>query len=201
MFSWTKRLVRQVVQRIVNTVLWPSPVTTRLSDFTFTFHFPPLEKEMAAHSSVLAWRIPGTGEPGGLPSLGSHRVGHEWSDLAAAASNSTLSDQSAKSLPDVKMNILSTIGQNSHEMPPRITDKLMTMNGLCQLETGTCHLPLQRLNHGHCICWPSTSLKEVQGGYQKWSPLCSGKNWQNRPSDRYFQEKILWVSILASSHT
>ena len=58
---------------------------TRLSDFTFTFHFHALEKEMATHSSVLAWRIPGTGEPGGLPSLGSHRVGHNWSDLAAAA--------------------------------------------------------------------------------------------------------------------
>ena len=49
---------------------------TRLSDFTFTFHFLALEKEMATHSSVLAWRIPGTGEPGGLLSMGSHRVGH-----------------------------------------------------------------------------------------------------------------------------
>ena len=49
---------------------------TRLSNFTFTFHFPALEKEMATHSSVLAWRIPGMGEPGGLPSMGSHRVGH-----------------------------------------------------------------------------------------------------------------------------
>ena len=58
----------------------------RLSDFTFTFHFHALEKEMATHSSILAWRIPGTGEPGGLPSLGSHRVGHYWSDLAAVAS-------------------------------------------------------------------------------------------------------------------
>ena len=58
---------------------------TRLSDFTLTFHFYALEKEMAAHSSVLAWRIPGTGEPGGLPSMRSHRVGHDWSDLAAAA--------------------------------------------------------------------------------------------------------------------
>ena len=57
---------------------------TRLSDFAFTFHFHALEKEMATHSSVLAWRIPGTGEPGGLPSLGSDRVGHDWSDLAAA---------------------------------------------------------------------------------------------------------------------
>ena len=55
---------------------------TWLSDFTFHFH--ALEKETATHSNVLAWRIPGTGEPGGLPSLGSHRVGHDWSDLAAA---------------------------------------------------------------------------------------------------------------------
>ena len=50
---------------------------TRLSDFTFTFHFHALEKEMAAHSSILAWRIPGTEEPGGLPSMGSHRAGHD----------------------------------------------------------------------------------------------------------------------------
>ena len=55
----------------------------QLSDFTFTFH--ALEKEMATHSSVLAWRIPGSREPGGLPSMGSHRVGHDWSNLAAAA--------------------------------------------------------------------------------------------------------------------
>ena len=51
----------------------------------FLFHFHALEKEMATHSGILAWRIPGTGEPGGLPSMGSHRVGHDWSDLAAAA--------------------------------------------------------------------------------------------------------------------
>ena len=50
---------------------------TRLSNFTFTFHFHALEKEMATHSGVLAWRIPGTAEPGGLPSMGSHRVGHD----------------------------------------------------------------------------------------------------------------------------
>ena len=50
---------------------------TRLSDFTFTFHFHALEKEMATHSSVLAWKIPGTGKPGGLPSMGSHKVGHD----------------------------------------------------------------------------------------------------------------------------
>ena len=58
---------------------------TRLSNFTFTFHFYALEKERATHSSVLAWRIPGMVEPGGLPSMGSHRVRHDWSDLPAAA--------------------------------------------------------------------------------------------------------------------
>ena len=63
---------------------------TRLSDFTFTFHFHALEKEMATHSSVLAWRIPGTGEPGELPSMGSHRVGHDCSNLAAVAAAATL---------------------------------------------------------------------------------------------------------------
>ena len=61
---------------------------TQLSDFTFTFHFHALEKEMATHSSGLAWRIPGMGEPGVLPFMGSHRVGHDWSDLAAAAAAS-----------------------------------------------------------------------------------------------------------------
>ena len=59
---------------------------TRLSNFTFTFHFLALEKEMATHSSVLGWRIPGTAEPRGLPSMGMCRVGHNWIDLAAAGS-------------------------------------------------------------------------------------------------------------------
>ena len=58
---------------------------TRLSNLTFTFHFHALEKETATHSSVLAWRIPGIGKPGGLPSMGLHTVGHDWSDWAAAA--------------------------------------------------------------------------------------------------------------------
>ena len=62
-----------------------------MSNFSFTFHFHALEKEMVTpHSSVLAWRIPGTGQPSGLPSLGSHRVGHDWSDLAAATAAVTL---------------------------------------------------------------------------------------------------------------
>jgi len=91
-------------QRILIASLWPSWISRylslgavrgvaksriRLSDFTFTFHFHALDKEMATHSSFLAWRIPGTGEPSGLPSMGSHRVGHDWSDLAAAAAMSS----------------------------------------------------------------------------------------------------------------
>ena len=54
-----------------------SSIFSLLSDFTFTFHLHALEKEMTTHSSIVAWRIPGTGEPGGLPSMGSHRVGHD----------------------------------------------------------------------------------------------------------------------------
>ena len=67
---------------------------TGLSDFTFTFHLHASEKEMATHSSILAWRIPGKGEPGQLPSMGSHRVGHDWSDLAAAAAAGYLDTKS-----------------------------------------------------------------------------------------------------------
>ena len=67
---------------------------TRLSNFTFTFHFHALEKEMATHSRVPAWRIPGMGEPGGLPSMGLHRVAHDWSDLAAAGAWRVRADHS-----------------------------------------------------------------------------------------------------------
>ena len=67
---------------------------TRLNDFPFTFHFHAMEKEMATHSSVLAWRILGMAEPGGLPTTGSHRVGHDRSDLAAAAAARGILQQS-----------------------------------------------------------------------------------------------------------
>ena len=71
---------------------------TRLSDFTFTFHFHASEKEMATHSSVLAWRIPGTVEPDGLPSMGSHRVGQDWSDLAAAVLLDSLMQEASEGI-------------------------------------------------------------------------------------------------------
>ena len=75
----------ELQELVMDTEAWHAAIhgvaksRTRLSDFTFTFtfHFPALEKEMATHSGVLAWRIPGTGEPSGLPSMGSHRVGHD----------------------------------------------------------------------------------------------------------------------------
>ena len=69
---------------------------TQLSNFTFTSHFHALEKEMAAHFSVLAWRIPGTEEPGGLPSLGSHRVRQDWGNLAAASRATELTNTQKK---------------------------------------------------------------------------------------------------------
>ena len=74
-------IIRVTLLKILQEQMFNYP----LSDFTFTFHFHALEKEMAPHSSVLAWRIPGTGEPGGLLSMGLHRVGHDCSDAAAAA--------------------------------------------------------------------------------------------------------------------
>ena len=71
---------------------------TRLSNFPFNFHFHALEMEMATHSSVLAWRILGTGEPGGPPSMGSCRFAHDWSDLAAAAAATLLKAAHPKGL-------------------------------------------------------------------------------------------------------
>ena len=95
---------------------------TQLSDFTFTFHFHALEKETATHSSVLAWRSPGTGEPGELPSMGSHRVGHDWSDLAAAAAEwekgsqaSIFSQERPQILTHMRLNIvLGNVGVKFH---------------------------------------------------------------------------------------
>ena len=89
---------------------------TRLSNFTFIFHFHALEKEMATHSSVLAWRIPGTGEPGGLPSMGLHRAGHDCSVLAAAAAvgiwmNARIEESSASMSRRCKWQIVVVVVQ------------------------------------------------------------------------------------------
>ena len=83
-------------------VLGVAKSRTRLSDFPFTFHFHALEKEMATHSSILAWRIPGTGEPGGLPSTGSHRVGTRQSDSAAVATMSLEAQKEKRKIMGLK---------------------------------------------------------------------------------------------------
>ena len=90
---------------------------TQLRDFTFSFHFHALEKEMATHSNVLAWRIPGTGEPGGLLSMGSHRVGHDWSDLALAMWDKLRKKALLEKLSDSKKN---------HEVFPPLTSNRET---------------------------------------------------------------------------
>ena len=107
---------------------------TRLSDFTFTFHFHALEKEMATHSSVLAWRMPGTGEPGGLPSMGSHRVGHDRSDLAAVAAAGHLSQQ-----PDLPILII----------------KIEEMGTSLAVQWSRLHLPTQ-------VVWVQSLLGELR---------------------------------------
>ena len=92
---------------------------TWLNDFIFTFHFHALEKEMVTYPSVLAWRIPGMGEPGGLPSKGSHRVGHNWSDLAAWNLERWYWFSylwGSKGDTDVKNRLMATLGQGEGGM-------------------------------------------------------------------------------------
>ena len=83
--SLSRQPASQKRKRALGAVHGVAKSWTQLSNFTFTFHFHALEKEMVTHSSVLAWRILGMGEPSELPSMGSHRVRHDWSDSAAAA--------------------------------------------------------------------------------------------------------------------
>ena len=92
---------------------------TQLSDFAFTFHFHALEKGMATHSSVIAWGIPGMGEPGGLPSMGSHRVRHDWSDSAEELKNTYAKTNST--ITEVK-NTLEGINSRIAEAEERISE-------------------------------------------------------------------------------
>ena len=98
---------------------------TQLSDFTFTFHFHALEKEMATHSSVLAWRIPGTGEPGRLQSMGSLRVGHDWSDLATAKANKRKGSNSGKFSSSILLKLCWDTIDKQHCVSLRCTDVLV----------------------------------------------------------------------------
>ena len=115
----------------------------------FTFHFHALEKEMATHSSDLAWRLPGTGEPGGLPSMGSCRVGHDWSDLAAAAVCSV-----AQSCPTLCGPMgCSPPGSSSHGVfQARLLEwaVIYSFRGSSWLRDGNCLL--------HLLYWQADSL-------------------------------------------
>ena len=124
---------------------------TWLSDFTFTFHFHTLEKEMATHSSVLAWRIPGTGEPGGLPSMGSHRVGHDWSDLAVASAGKDWG-QAKKRTTENEMvgwrHWLKVLQKPVTEKPSTILRELENSALLAQQAQRSWHSKLWALNKG-----------------------------------------------------
>jgi len=115
---------------------------TRLSNFTFTFHLHALEKEMATHSSVLAWRIPGMGKPGGLPSMGSHRVGHDWSDLAAAAAAASYPLICSNLLPHSSCSLYPGHTSYSSLICSSNTPHMFLLQGLC-----LCHFFLGTFFH------------------------------------------------------
>ena len=125
---------------------------TWLSDFTFTFPIHELEKEMATHSSVLAWRIPGMGEPGGLPSMGLHRVWHDWSDLAATAAACLVSTKLSNMKGDdvVETQIHNQVRENARQ-PGHLgldTDLRETVNMYCAILTTWNSIVRKGLN-----CW------------------------------------------------
>ena len=158
---------------------------TQLSDFTFTFHFHALEKEMATHSSVLAWRIPGMGEPGGLLSMGLHRVRHDWSDLAAAAA-----------FPLVQINLSEIKILVYHSLVQIVNRSLLLMElilGLCNSQQNFLKLPLT---------WSSLLLMELILG------LCNSQQnflkfpltWSFTTSLCYFYTSIKWKLFILTHY-
>ena len=107
---------KAVVHRVAEGCTW-------LSDFTLTFRFHALEKEMATHSSVLAWRIPGMGEPDGLPSVGSYRVGHDWSNLAAELSLQILGERRIYSMSNSRTNDHTKELKKAGSLPQNMTSR------------------------------------------------------------------------------
>ena len=151
------------------------------------FHFHALEKEMATHSSVLAWRIPGMGEPGGLPSMGLHRVGHDWSDLAAAAAAayippnwhqwlSHFSDEKIGQLPkvrEVKVKLGRGISETRFKSVTRDSGETDMDWILEELVPRNLILPL------------------VDEDTEKWYSIRDGTYWQGR--------EVIFVIVLSSS--
>ena len=163
---------------------------TWLSDFTFTFHFHALEKEMATHSSVLAWRIPGTGEPGGLPSMGSHRVGHDWSDLASSSSSKCLKICS-DSHPKPKPNLWSFVQSNQDVFKYYFIVSYRILQFLCVY---VCWLTSCYILCDPVDCSPpSFSFHGIlQQRILEWVALPSSRG-SSRPRDR---THISWVSCI-----
>ena len=153
---------------------------TWLSDFTFTFHFHALEKEMATHSCVLAWRILGMGEPGGLPSMGSHRVRHDWSNLAAAASSFLVGGLTGLSSPEDTMVFPGSYGRRMilclhpaiDVISPQIQGTLEYMGFKCRgchrcrfWESGCLPSSINLLQHLHCIPQSKQPRDGVAAGF------------------------------------
>ena len=155
-------------------------VTTRqtwLSDFTFTFHFHALEEEIATHSSVLAWRIPGMGEPRWLPSMGSHRVGHDWSDLAAAAAADSILKSRDITLPT-----------KFHLVKAMVFQVVLYVCESWTIKKAEC----QRIDAFELWCWrrllrvPWTAGRSNQSILKEISPRCSLEGLMLKLKLQYF---------------
>ena len=169
---------------------------TWLSDFTFTFHFHALEKEMATHSSVLAWRIPGTGEPRRLLSMGSHRVRHNWSNLvaaAAAAHHASLFLHYLLEFAQTHVHWVSDAIQQSHPLLPRspLALNLSQHEDLFQ-RVGSLYPSGQSIG-------ASTSVLPMS--FQAWSPLgLTGViSLQSKGLSRVFSSTTVWRHQFFSS--
>ena len=142
---------------------------TQLSDFTFTFHFHALEKEMATHSSVLAWSILGMGEPGGLPSMGSHRVGHDWRDLAAASISKQLIKKQRHYFVNKCTSSQSCGFSSSHAWMWELDSKKKPENQRCDAFELWCWRRLLRV--------PRTARSSNQSILKEIGPEYSLENW------------------------
>ena len=169
---------------------------TWLSNFTFTFHFHSLEKEMAIHSSVLAWRILGTGEPGGLPSMGSHRVGHDWSDLAAAAACMEVRVGLYRKLSAEELMLLNCdVGEDSWESPGLQGDQTSPSKRKSVLNIHW---------KDWCWKWSSNSLATLCEELTHWKrPWCwerlkAGGEVDDREWDGWMASPTRWTWVWAS---
>ena len=154
---------------------------TRLSDSTFTFHFHALEKEMETHSSVLAWRIPGTGVLGGLPSMGSHRVRHDWSDLAAEIRSIVFLCVNGKKAKGIKISWGKLSISRSHLFWGKALRQLFelwaelagfSLEISCLLESKNWQ-KITMISHNLHFWWTFSQMNEVSLSYCQAENICS----------------------------